>query len=262
MADNPTETSAAAPSATAEPSSSPPPAPEPRPRRRRTGCLIIPVFVLLLLAAGYVGYNFVQDQARYVSTENALVTGPLLQVGTLNAGRVVNVAADIGESVARDQVVAKVAMPSMVAATANGSQKVGFRDTEDQVVLVQSPVDGVVIARAANPGDTVAAGQPILTVIDPQNLWVQANIEETKIGRVRPGQAVEVRVDTSGQTLPGRVLAVNYATAGTFSLMPQSNTTGNYTKVAQLIPVKIELPAGHAPLVLGSSVEVKIHVQD
>jgi multidrug resistance efflux pump len=244
-----------------EPAAAQTPAPEPR-RRRGPGCVLIPVFLLLLLAGGYVAYNYMQDQARYVSTENAVVTGPLLQVGTLNAGRVLNVVADIGENVTRDQVVAKVALPSMIASTVNGSQKVGFRDTEDQSILVQSPVDGIVIARQANPGDTVAVGQPILTVVDPQNLWVQANIEETKINRVHPGQPVEVRIDTSGKTLPGRVQAVNYATAGTFSLMPQSNTTGNFTKVTQLVPVKIEIPTAETPLVLGSSVEVKIKVQD
>lgn len=230
-----------------------------RPARRRSpGCIFLPVLLILLAAAGYFGYNYLQDQARYVSTENAMVTGPLLQVGTLNAGRVSNVAADIGDSVTRDQVVAKVALPSMVESTLSGSQKIGFRGTEDQAAVVQSPVDGVVIARMANPGDTVAAGQPILTVVDPQSLWVQANIEETKIGRVHPGQPVEVRVDTLGEVLPGRVAAVNYATAGTFSLMPQSNTTGNFTKVTQLVPVKIVIPAPQTPLVLGSSVEVKI----
>jgi multidrug resistance efflux pump len=231
-------------------------------RRRGRGWMFLPVLLILLAAGGYFGYNYLQDQARYVSTENALVTGPLLQVGTLNAGRVVSVAADIGENVARDQVVAKVALPSMVASTLSGSQKIGFRDTEDQAALVQSPVNGVVIARLANPGDTVAAGQPILTVVDPGSLWVQANIEETKIGRIHPGQPVEVRVDTLGEALPGRVAAVNTATAGTFSLMPQSNTTGNFTKVTQLVPVKIVLPPIQTPLVLGSSVEVKIQVQD
>jgi multidrug resistance efflux pump len=250
------------PEAEPESATTQPPGTEAPARRRGPGCIFIPVLLILLAAGGYFGYNYLQDQARYVSTENALVTGALLQVGTLNAGRVVNVAADIGDSVTLDQVVAKVALPSMVAATLDGSQKIGFRDTEDQAALVQSPVNGIVVARVANPGETVAAGQPILTVVDPQGLWIQANIEETKIGRVHPGQPVLVTVDTLGQVLPGRVVAINDATAATFSLMPQSNTTGNFTKVTQLVPVKIAIPATQTPLVLGTSVEVKIQVQD
>jgi multidrug resistance efflux pump len=237
-------------------------APARPPRHRGPGLIIVPVLLIMILAGGYFGYNYFQDQERYVSTENALVSGSLLQVGSLNAGRVVSVAADIGDRVSRDQVVAKVALPSMLDATLNGSQKMGFRDTEDQAVLVQSPVDGIVVARSANPGDTVAAGQSILTVVDPQALYVQANVEESKVRRVHTGQAVEVTLDALGQVVTGRVAAINNATAATFSLMPQSNTTGNYTKVTQLVPVKIVVPATQTPLVLGSSVEVKIQVEN
>jgi multidrug resistance efflux pump len=258
----PEQAAAEPPASVPESSAAQPPVAEAPARRRGPGWILWPVLLVLLAAGGFFGYRYLQDQARYVSTDNAQVMGALLQVGTLDAGRVVSVAADIGDRVTRDQVVAEVALPSMLAATLNGSQKLGFRDTEDQSAVVQSPVDGVVVARLANPGDTVAAGQAILTVVDPQSLWVQANIDETKVGRIHPGQPVEVQVDTLGQVLPGRVVAINDATAATFSLMPQDNTTGNYTKETQLVPVKIAVPATQTTLVLGSSVEVRIQVQN
>lgn len=136
----------------------------------------------------------------------------------------------------------------------------GYRATDDQRVEVHSPIDGVVIARQANPHDTVAAGQPILTVVDPTRLWVQAQIEETKIGRVQPGQPVEVSVEYLDRTLPGRVVAVDRATASTFSLMPQGGASGGSGKVTQTVPVKIAVDYDQLPLVVGSSVQVRIRM--
>ncbi len=223
--------------------------------------LILLVLLALALSGGYYGYRYWLEQSLYVYTDNAVITGSLIQVGSLNAGRVANVAADVGDRVTRNQQIATIVMPMALYVTKNGSKNMGYNATDDQSIPVNSPMDGVVVARNANPGDTVAAGQSILTVVDPTGFWVQAQVEETNIGRVHPGQLVEVTVDTLGQTYPGRVAAINRATAATFSLIPQSNTSGNYTKVTQLVPVKIAIRYGATPLVLGSSVEVKIRVE-
>jgi multidrug resistance efflux pump len=237
-------------------------APSAKASRRVPRLVVLPLLAIVVLVGGFFGYRYWEDQVLYVSTDNALVTGALVQVGSLNAGRVVSVAVDVGDRVAREQEVATVTLPSALTTTGSGTTKMGFRETGDQLATVRSPIDGVVVARQANPGDTIAVGQPILIVIDPNRLWVQAQIEETKIGRVHPGQPVEVTVDTLGQTFPGRIVAVNRATTATFSLIPQINTSGNFTKVTQLVPVKIAVDYGQTPLVLGSSVEVKIWVQD
>jgi membrane fusion protein (multidrug efflux system) len=101
----------------------------------------------------------------------------------------------------------------------------------------------------------------VLTVVDPSKLWVLAQIEETKVGRVQVGQPADLKVDSLGKTLKGRVTAVNRASSATFSLLPASNASGNFTKVTQLVPVKISLDYGDEPLVLGSSVEVRIRVK-
>ncbi len=227
---------------------------------RRT--VVLPVLAAVVIAVGYFGYGFWQDQALYVSTDNASIGGSLVQVGSLNAGRVASVAVDVGDRVSKDQVLATVTLPSALSTTASGTPKMGFRGTDDQVATVQSPIDGVVVARSANPGDTVGVGQPVLTIVDPSQLYVQAQIDETKAGRLRIGQPVEVSVDSLGQTLPGQVVAIDRATAATFSLLPQGNTSGNFTKVTQLVPVRIALDYGQAPLVLGASVEVRIRVEE
>jgi membrane fusion protein, multidrug efflux system len=72
---------------------------------------------------------------------------------------------------------------------------------------------------------------------------------------------VEVYVDALGQTLEGTVEAIIPATTSTFSLLPAHNTAGSFTKIVQLVPVKIALRGGDAPLIVGASVRVRIHVQ-
>ena len=233
-----------------------------RPRRGVPPAIVFLVLAAFVIGGGFYAYQYLIDQQLYVSTDNAAVTGSLLQVGSLNAGRVGSVSVDIGDQVRRDQVVASVILPSVLSTSGSGTAKLGFRGSDDQTVSVQAPIDGVVVARSANPGDTIAAGQPIITVVDPNRLWVQALVEETRVSRVRPGQFAEVTLDSIGRVLPGRVTAVGSATAATFSLLPQGNTSGNYTRVTQLVPVRLAVDYGTTPPILGSSVTVKIRVQD
>lgn len=223
---------------------------------------VLPVLALLVAGAALVGYSYWQASIHFVSTDNAQVAGSLVQVGSMNAGRVDSLTVDVGDKVQQGQVIATVLLPTAVSVTQSGAPRLDFVGGENQRAEVKAPITGVVVARQSNVGDTVAQGQPIVTLVDPTKLWVQAQIEETKIGRVQVGQPVEVRVDSLGKTLPGRVIAVSRASSATFSLLPSSNVSGNFTKVTQLVPVKIAVDYGDLPLVLGSSVEVSIRVQD
>ncbi|GEM_PF-236472 len=232
--------------------------PAPRNTRRR---VLLPLLLVVFIAAIILGFRYWRDQALYVSTDNAQVTGALVQIGSLNAGRISAVSVDVGSTVTKNEQIATVTLPTQLSVTADGTPRLGFLGTEDQQVPVTAPMDGVVVQRLGNPGDTVAVGQAIVTIVDPSRLWVLTQVEETRIGRVQVGQLVTVHIDTLGQDLTGRVLAVGRASTASFSLLPQGNTSGNYTKVAQLVPVKIAVDYGRQPLVLGSSVEVKIHVQ-
>jgi membrane fusion protein (multidrug efflux system) len=127
-------------------------------------------------------------------------------------------------------------------------------------VTVQSPLDGVVLSVPSTPGATVQAGQPLVMIVDPSQLWVNANIEETNVSRLKVGDPVSVHVDALGTDVAGRVESITPATAGTFSILPTSNTSGNFTKITQLVPVRIALNLGNQPALLGSSVEVRIKV--
>jgi multidrug resistance efflux pump len=109
-------------------------------------------------------------------------------------------------------------------------------------------------------GDMVSPGQPVLSVVDLGKLWVTANVDEAEIKRISVGQPADVHVDALGKTLNGTVMAITPASAATFSLLPQNNTSGNYTKVTQRVPVKIAVDYAGSILFPGTSAEVTIKV--
>jgi len=217
--------------------------------------------IIALAVAGFFGYRLRYNSIHFVSTNNAQVAAALVQVGSLHAGRIIKMNVDIGTSVGEGQVIATVDIPTVITRPeTTDTSKIGFKDVRDQLVDVVAPVSGVVAARWARVGDTVPAGQPIVTLMDQRQVWVVANIDESKLRRVQPGQYVDVEGDTLGRTLPGWVEAVSPVTAATFTLLPGRNTSGNFTKVTQLVPVKIVLEDSRLPLVPGSSATVRIHV--
>jgi membrane fusion protein (multidrug efflux system) len=110
---------------------------------------------------------------------------------------------------------------------------------------IVSPVDGVVGARSLRVGQYVQAGAQLMAVVPVTAAYVVANYKETQLADVRPGQQVEIAVDTfPGRPLRGRVDSIAPASGQEFALLPPDNATGNFTKVVQRIPVKIVLEGG------------------
>ncbi len=135
-----------------------------------------------------------------------------------------------------------------------------------QYTMIVAPVSGIVGQRSAQPGQNVAVGQQLMTIVplDSQNIWVTANFKETQLKHMRPGQPVRISVDAFGHTYNGHILNIAGATGSLFSLLPPENATGNYVKVVQRIPVKIVFEAGQDTehlLRLGMSVVPKVRVK-
>jgi len=135
-----------------------------------------------------------------------------------------------------------------------------------QYTTILSPVAGIVGQRSVHPGQNVAPGQQLMTIVplDSQNVWVTANFKETQLTHMRPGQAVRVYVDTYGRTYDGHVLNIAGASGARYSVLPPENATGNYVKVVQRIPVKIVFERGQDPEHLlrpGMSVEPDVKVR-
>jgi RND family efflux transporter MFP subunit len=126
---------------------------------------------------------------------------------------------------------------------------------------LKSPFDGVVIQKLADVGNLLEAGQTAVVVADENNAWIAANIEETSVAEVKKGQSVRISVDEGGE-LEGTVSEVRAASASQFALIPGDTGAGNYTKVVQRIPIKVELKNhGSHPLRAGQSVELKVRVR-
>jgi multidrug resistance efflux pump len=249
------------------PATAAPPAPaaeaSPAPTRRRgLRRIILPIVLIIVIAAAVVGFNLWRNSQMYVSTDNASISGQPVQVGSMNAGRVDVINPQVGAIVHKGDVLASVAIPSQTGMSQNGTPIVGFLGASDTRVDVVAPFDGVVIATPVAVGSTVQAGQAIVTMVDPTQLWVNANIDETDFSRLAAGQSVTVHVDALNADVPGRVESITPATAATFSIIPTQNASGNFNKVTQLVPVRISLNLGNEPTLLGSSVEVKIKVAD
>ena len=135
-----------------------------------------------------------------------------------------------------------------------------------QYTTVLAPVSGIVGRRSVQPGQNVAPGQQMMTIVplDSQNVWVTANFKETQLKHMRPGQSARISVDTYGRKYEGHVLNIAGASGARYSLLPPENATGNYVKVVQRIPVKIVFEKGQDPEHLlrpGMSVEPSVKVQ-
>jgi membrane fusion protein, multidrug efflux system len=130
---------------------------------------------------------------------------------------------------------------------------------------VVAPVNGVAGNKAVEAGQIIQPGQPLLSVIPLNEVWVVANFKETQLRNMRPGQRAKVRVDAyGGREYEGRVQSIAGATGARFSLLPPENATGNFVKVVQRVPVKIVLEGGQdrdQPLRPGMSVDATVFVQ-
>ncbi|HXB98123.1 MAG TPA: efflux RND transporter periplasmic adaptor subunit [bacterium] len=125
---------------------------------------------------------------------------------------------------------------------------------------LSSPFDGRVVQKPVDVGNQIETGQTAVTVADLDHAWIEANVEETEAGALEPGQEVKVWVDEGGR-LHGKVLEVLGATLSSFALLPSDNSSGNFVKLVQRVPVKIALdPHPGLQLRVGQSVEIKVRV--
>jgi membrane fusion protein (multidrug efflux system) len=131
---------------------------------------------------------------------------------------------------------------------------------------IVAPFDGVVGEREVQPNDYVNIGSNLINVVPLPNVYVIANYKETQLTRVRPGQRVDVTVDSfPNQQLHGRVERIAPASGSQFALLPPDNATGNFTKVVQRIPVRIQFDKDQPlleRLLPGMSVVTRIHTDE
>lgn len=132
---------------------------------------------------------------------------------------------------------------------------------------IRSPIKGYVARRNAQVGQAVSVGGALMAVVTTDQMWLDANFKETQLTHMRIGQPVEIHFDLYGKdkTFNGKVVGIEMGTGSAFSLLPTQNATGNWIKVVQRVPVRIQLDPqqlAENPLRIGLSATVKVNVTD
>jgi membrane fusion protein (multidrug efflux system) len=130
--------------------------------------------------------------------------------------------------------------------------------------VVHAPMDGIVAkVEQIQVGDHVNAATPLFALMSSSDMWVEANFKETDLTYMRPGQRATFSVDAyPGRTFTGRVLSTSPGTGSSFSLLPPENSSGNWVKVVQRLPVRLSIDnTGEVPLAAGMSVEAEVDTE-
>lgn len=210
--------------------------------------MILSIFsIMTVVLLGIVSYYWYQN-TFYVKTDDARVAGDIVKVSPQISGKLLELDVSEGDKVFKEQIVGR-------------QEAISLSDANLDQSVLRAPIDGIVIKKSGNVGEIVSAGQTIAMIIDPNKLYINANIEETKLGRIRQGQIVDITIDQyKGKRFTGKVKFVGEAANSAFSLLP-SSTSGTFTKVVQKIPVKIELDKSDSNLLPGTNAVIKIHIK-
>ncbi|AVP35755.1 HlyD family secretion protein [Staphylococcus felis] len=204
------------------------------------------ISIVLLVIIGIVGFYFYNQSVNYIKTDNAQVDGQQIKIASPASGQISKLDVKEGDKLNKGDTVAQVQSQS----GEGGSQS----------MTIEMPSNGTIAKLDAQSEGVAQAGQPIAYAYNMDDLYITANIDETAIQDVKKGQAVDVSIDGQDAKIKGEVDQIGKATASSFSLMPSSNSDGNYTKVTQVVPVTIKLDNQPSNgVVPGMNAEVSIH---
>ena len=196
------------------------------------------------------------DAARAASDAAVADVAAAQQNVGMAAGRITQ--AHAGASQAHAALSATLTGPQQVTATRARAAAALARVQQAQASLAQAklnldyttvkaPADGIVSKKSVEVGQVVQAGQPLLAIVQLEDVWVTANYKETQLRDMRAGQRAVVSVDALGKTFAAHVDSIAPATGAKFSLLPAENATGNFVKVVQRVPVKLLFEPGADP---------------
>lgn len=169
----------------------------------------------------------------------------------------------IYEQISKDAPAVKQARAKLAEARRNLDQAA----LNLRYCAVVAEIDGLVTRRAVNPGNNVVVGQSLMAVRSLTEIWVDANFKETQLGRLQIGQHADLDVDMYGShhRFKGRITGFTFGTGSTLALLPAENATGNFVKVVQRLPVRIELTdydPDKVPLFVGLSVTPTVYLNE
>lgn len=226
---------------------------------------ILLILAVVIFVAGVPAISYyVYESVYYFSTQNAQVTADYITLTPEVTGKLKDWDVKEGDFVRSGQVLGKQDLSMVVTSTAMNPQTMASSaDTMISKADIKSPIEGKIVLSNVVKGQVISPGMEIATIADISHIYVKANIEETDITRIRQGQKVDISIDAySNKTFAGYVESIGQATQSAFSTFPSLNTSGTFSKVTQLIPVKIAVTnAENLNLMIGMNATVKIHVK-
>jgi EmrB/QacA subfamily drug resistance transporter len=213
-------------------------------RFMRPSVLIPSILLAVILIAGVVGY-LLYNSYNFYSTDDAQVAGTMVNLVPPTNGTLIVLNVEVGSYVKANQDLGTVKPTGLLP-----------------VQHIFAPRTGLIVQVPAVVGQLVSTATTIAQEVDPSSIKVTANVEESAIKNIMVGQQVDIHVDAYNSNITGHVSQIVGATAGQFSLLPSTdNSSGNYTKVSQRIPVYVKLDEPYdGSLAPGMSVEVTIHL--
>jgi membrane fusion protein, multidrug efflux system len=210
-------------------------------------------------------YRRQHEVDRRATTQETIDTSTSQQLGADANLQTAKAQVAIAELVPEQIRQAASAVEERVAQVAQAQAQLEQADLNVSYTEVRAPSDGFVTMRSVQLGDYVTAGSNMFLIVTPQ-VWVTANFKESQLGRMRPGDAVDIKIDAySGYALSGHVQSIQYGSGSRFSAFPAENATGNFVKIVQRVPVKILIDGGldpDRPLPLGLSVSPVVHFRE
>lgn len=203
---------------------------------------ILAVVVLIIVVIGCgTGYYYFSLKSNYFSTDNAKVTAKMYNITAPTSGKLLQWDVDTGDLVSQDQILGR----------------------QQTLPYITSPIKGTVVKNDAALNQTVSPNNVLAVVADTDHMYIGVNIEETDINKIKLGQNVDVKIDAYGnRVFHGTVTEIDPATQTFFSGASSFSTSGTYTKVTQLIPIKVVLTDSQdVPMALGMNATVSIHLK-
>ncbi len=226
---------------------------------------IIAIVAAVLLVAGIsAGAYFYYDATNYFTTDNASVTAHMVNVVPMVTGTVTDWNVSEGDDVKQGQILGRQDVFSLLSSSK--VDQTALENAGTPIIAkaeIRAPIDGRIVQSNVIKGSAATVGSTVAIVADVSDMFIKANVEETDIFKIHEEQKVTIKIDAyPGKNFEGYVETVGTATQSAFSQYASLNTSGTYSKVTQLIPVRISIINDEGlPMLIGMNATVKISIK-
>lgn len=206
------------------------------------------LIVLLVISGGTLGYYYWYQGTHFVKTEDARISATQYKVMPQITAELNHIDVEEGDVLKQNEPIAEQDVSGLDSSMISKS-------------VLRAPINGTVLKIYSKEHEIGTPSSPVAIMADMNDLYVSTNIEETDINRVKAGQVVDVSLDADGDyTIQGKIRKIGEASNSVFANIAATNTSGNFNKVTQRIPVEIALNVPKdMKLIPGTNVVVKIH---